>query len=183
MKARKVDSGAVAHSEPQASGEVQNTAPLSTRRRPFDLSAILSRTSAEVNAVRRAVPKHEIPTRMAEKAENRVDDKKEEKRWRKEIWTRDKSACRWCRRKVVKAMDLLPERGECHHVVPRENRVTRWDSRAALLVCHACHERLTGKVGGERFVVVASKTFTVDLVQYPDCRRKVSFKRIDKVQE
>jgi len=130
---------------------------------------------------RYAKAKHEIPTRMAEKAENRVDEKREEKRWKKDIWKRDKSCCRWCKRKVVKSLELLPERGECHHVVPRENRITRWDARAALLVCNACHERLTGKVGGERFVVVALRVFTIDGVQYPDCRKKVTFKRIDKV--
>ncbi len=140
-------------------------------------------TMAEVNQQRRAVPKHEIPTRLQEKTDERRDEKKAEERWRKELWARDKGHCRWCKRKVVKTLELLPERGERHHVVPRENRVTRWDARAALLVCLACHQRLTGKVGGERFVVVASKTFTVDGVQYPDCRKPVIYKRIDKVKE
>lgn len=102
---------------------------------------------------------------------------KEERAWKRAIWIRDGGQCRWCKRKVEKRLDRVPERGECHHVVPRENRVTRWDPRAALLLCGVCHERVTGRVN-ERFVIVAKKTFTVDAVSYPNMNHPVTFKRI-----
>lgn len=124
-----------------------------------------------------AKPKGAEPSRLQVKAAKVKDDGKLEKAWLKAIWKRDGGKCRWCHRKVVKALALIPERGECHHAVPRENRVTRFDPRAALLLCASCHERLTGKVN-ERFVLVASKTFTVDGVSYPDASKAVRFKRI-----
>lgn len=149
----------------------------------MSLSDLLSKLPTPEDMGRWAKQKHAIPTRLEEKEAKRKDDSKAEDGWRKAIWRRDKGKCRWCRRECLKTLELRPERGECHHAVPRENRATRWDPRAALLVCKSDHERLTGKVGGERFVVVASKTFTVDGVQYPDCSAPVNFKRIDKVGE
>ena len=140
-------------------------------------------TLGEMQRQRTAKPKGAEPSRLQRKVAEARDERKDEDAWRKAIWTRDKGACRWCKRAVVRSLELRPDRGECHHVVPRENRVTRWDPRAALLACAACHERLTGKVGGERFVVVASRVFAVDGVEYPDCRHSVQFKRIDKAKK
>lgn len=134
-------------------------------------------TMAEVNAVRRAQPKGATPSRLQVKVAKGKDDGKLEKAWRAAIWKRDGGKCRWCHRKVQRVLDLIPERAECHHAVPRENRVTRFDPRAALLLCQMDHSRLTGKVN-ERFVLVASKTFTVDGVEYPDMTQPVRFKRI-----
>lgn len=124
-----------------------------------------------------AKPKGAEPSRLQVKAAKDKDGEKQEKAWRAAIWKRDQGLCRWCKRKVVKTIELVPERGECHHAVPRENRVTRFDPRAALLLCASDHERLTGKVN-ERFLLVASKTFTIDGVSYPDVSKPVSFKRI-----
>lgn len=149
----------------------------------MSLSDLLSKLPTLAEQGRCAKAKHEIPTRLEERQAKRNDDSKAEDAWRKAIWKRDKGKCRWCRRECLKTLELRPERGECHHVTPRENRATRWDARSSLLVCLACHQRLTGKVGGERFVVVAAKTFTVDGVQYPDCSGAVNFKRIDKIGE
>ena len=38
-----------------------------------------------------------------------------ERAWRAAIWQRDESRCRACARLVRKTIELVPERGECHH--------------------------------------------------------------------
>ena len=117
------------------------------------------------------------PTRLQKKASEDRDERKQEAAWRKAVWARDGGHCRWCQREVRKCLDLVPTRGECHHVVPRANKATRWDPRAALLLCAACHQRITGKVK-EKCVIVASSVFKVDGVEYPDASKRVRFKRV-----
>lgn len=124
-----------------------------------------------------AKQKGEEKSRLQVKTEARKDDGKLEKAWRAAIWKRDGGTCRWCKRKVQRTIELVPERGECHHAVPRENRITRFDPRAALLLCASDHQRITGKVA-EKFVLIASKTFAVDGVSYPDMSHPVRFKRV-----
>lgn len=134
-------------------------------------------TLVDKQRLRYASPKGAAPSRLQVKAAKAKDESKDERAWKKAIWKRDAGKCRWCARKVLKCLDLTPERGECHHVVPRENRITRWDPRASLLLCASCHERITGKVN-ERFLLVASKTFAIEGVSYPDASKAVRFKRI-----
>jgi hypothetical protein len=134
-------------------------------------------TIADMRRQRTATPKSEMKTRLKEKTEKRTDESKAEREWRKVIWKRDEGKCRWCKRKVAKTIELIPERGECHHVVGRANQATRWEPRNGILVCASCHERLTGKVN-EKHVLVAAKTYTLDGVQYPDASKAVQFKRV-----
>lgn len=134
-------------------------------------------TLADQRAKPCATPKHAIPTRLAEKEAKRKDDTKAEREWRKAVWKRDEGKCRWCKRKVAKTIELVAERGECHHVVGRANEATRWEPRNGMLLCKTCHERITGKVN-EKHVVVASKFYTLDGVQYPDASKSVQFKRV-----
>jgi hypothetical protein len=132
-------------------------------------------TLAELRAKPVPCPKGE--SRLQVKAQAIKDESKEERGWKREIWTRDGGKCRWCKRKVVKTLELLPNRGECHHLEPRENRVTRWDRRNGLLTCCSCHERLTGKVN-ERHVLIPTKFFVVDGVSYGNADYAVRFKRV-----
>ncbi len=132
-------------------------------------------TLAEMQALRRAPQKG--PSRLQLKAAIVKDEKKEEARWKKDVWKRDGSECRWCHRKVVKALELVPNRGECHHIEGRENRTVRWDRRNALLLCASCHERVTGKVN-ERFVIASNKMFSVDGYDYINGDKPVKFKRV-----
>jgi hypothetical protein len=46
-----------------------------------------------------------------------------------------------------------------------------------LLLCAACHERVTGKVA-ERFLIHSRYTFTVDGIAYINADRSLHFKRI-----
>ena len=133
-------------------------------------------TLADLDRVRRATPKHEMTSRLTEKAESRKVEKKQERFWREAIWERDKGKCRWCRRQVVKSLALIPERGECHHITPREHRPTRWDARNGVLLCASDHMRITGAVGGEKATIIAGRTFSIDGREYPDASGPLNFK-------
>lgn len=123
----------------------------------------------------RAVPKG--ASRLEEKVADVKQDKAEERRWRRAVRIRDKGHCRWCQRKTVQTIENVPERGETHHLTPREVLATRWHEKNGVHLCQACHQKVTGKVN-ERFVVVAAKTFTVDGVKYPSGAGPLSFKRV-----
>lgn len=130
-----------------------------------------------MQAERRAKPKGAEPSRLQVKTAKAKDESADERAWKKAIWHRDRSKCRWCARKVVKCLELRNDRGECHHIHGRVVRSIRWDARAALLLCATCHERLTGKVA-EKFVLVPTKFFAVEGVEYADASHPVTFKRI-----
>jgi hypothetical protein len=107
----------------------------------------------------------------------------DEKRFKAEVWTRDKGCCRKCRRKVVKGIARVPERGEVHHLHGRGGEL-RFESRAAILLCLDCHEHVTGKVAEKWIVEPATKTglFTVQTKNGPvtciDARKKLKFTRV-----
>ena len=124
-----------------------------------------------------ATPKYQTPTRLAEKVVKAKDDAKAEAKWKRDVWARDGGRCRWCKRLVKKSLVLMPDRGEVHHVEPREHRPTRFDRRNGLLVCAACHERISGKVN-EKFVIVSSKHFTLGGIEYLDADQPVRFRRV-----
>lgn len=135
-------------------------------------------TLVEANLQRRATPKSQIPTRLEEKEAKRSKEEDAEDTWRKAVRKLDGMKCRWCRRQVVVTIELVPERAECHHLTPREHKPTRWDVRNGVLVCKADHDRITGKVGGEKAIVVAGRMFTLDGREYPDARGPLQFKRV-----
>ncbi len=100
----------------------------------------------------------------------------DEKAFRAEVWHRDKSKCRCCGRKVAKVLGRVPERGEVHHCHGRTGDL-RFESKAALLACLTCHERLTGRVN-DKLVIVPSKTFTLHGIEYTDARSPVTFRKV-----
>lgn len=106
-----------------------------------------------------------------------VDDKREEKRWKKELRKRDGDECRWCGRKVVDCLDRLAERREHHHVSGKVVLAIRWDRRNGLTLCGSCHDRVTGKVA-ERFLIHSRHTFTVDDIAYINADKPLRFKRV-----
>ena len=117
------------------------------------------------------------PSRLQAKEEKKRDEKKEEAAWKKAVWKRDESECRWCRRAVRKCLDLVADRGECHHVSGRVVKEIRWDRRNGILLCATCHERITGKVA-EKHVITSRHTFTVDAVAYINADKAVRFTRL-----
>jgi hypothetical protein len=144
----------------------------------LDLSSLNLSTLAEINAEKRATPKGAEPSRLQVKEAKRKDESKDEARWRKEVWKRDGGKCRWCGREVVKTIELINERGECHHVSGRVVKAIRWDRRNGILLCAGpCHERLTGKVN-EKFLIHSKHTFQVDGINYINADRPVRFQRV-----
>ncbi len=97
----------------------------------------------EVNAVRRAIPKHAIPSRLDEKVADDRDEKAAEKAWRKGCIKRDGKVCRCCQRKVVVQLELADERLEVHHVAGRADQTVRWDVRNGIVLCAGCHSKVT----------------------------------------
>lgn len=141
-----------------------------------DFSKLLP-TLAEVNAIRRAKPKGAEPSRLQVKAAKVKSEVKDEARWKREVWKRDGGKCRWCGREVRKTIELVPDRGDCHHVSGRVVQAIRWDRRNGLLLCAADHERITGKVA-ERFLIHSKHTFTVDDIAYINADRPVRYQRV-----
>ena len=144
----------------------------------LDLSSINGlQTMAEINAEKRATPKHEMSTAREEKDAKRKNDEKQLDAWRKAVTKRDGLKCRWCRRKVQETITACPEQSQTHHATPREHWPTRHDPRNGIRLCGTCHDRITGTVG-EKAIIVASATFTLDGRAYPDMSKAVHFKVI-----
>lgn len=131
-------------------------------------------TLAEMNARPRPVPKGKsrLQAGEAEKKLSVVDERK----FKAEVWDRDKGLCRCCGRKVVRTMSRVPNRGEVNHIHGRIGDL-RFEARAAVLLCLRCHERVTGKVN-DRLVIVATKTFTILRDVFTDARFPVKFQKV-----
>lgn len=115
-------------------------------------------------------------TRLEQKADVKPLTVVDEKKFRQEVITRDKGHCRCCLRKVVKTIAHVAERQEVHHIHGRRGDL-RFDSRAALLLCLRCHQRVTGKVN-DKLRIVASKTFTTPQGEFTDAREPVTFEKV-----
>ena len=132
----------------------------------------------DVNTLPRcAKPKGADPSRLQVKAAKEKNEDKEEAAWKKAVWKRDGGKCRWCGRKVIQCLDLVPERGEVHHVSGRVVRAIRYDRRNGMLLDAACHERLTGKVA-EKFQIHSKHTFTIDGIAYINADKPVRYQRV-----
>jgi hypothetical protein len=130
-----------------------------------------------MDAVRRATPKHQMQTRREAAATDDRLDHKQLDVWRKGVTKRDGLKCRWCRRKVVETIKAQPNQSQTHHATPREHKPTRYDVRNGIRLCGTCHDRITGTVG-EKAIIVASQTFTLNGREYPDMTHAVQFKVI-----
>lgn len=133
-------------------------------------------TPEDVYRMRKGSPIAKGPTRLEKVVVERKLTKVTDKDFKKDVWTRDKSHCRCCGRKVLKTISRVPERGEVHHVHGRRGDL-RFESRAALLLCLTCHERVTGKVN-DKLTIVPSKTFDLKGEKYTDARAPVKFQEM-----
>lgn len=138
----------------------------------LDLPALTDRQKE-----RYATPKGAAPSRLQVKVAKAKDESKEEARWKRDIWKRDHGKCRWCGRRVRQCLELVPERGECHHVSGRVVLAIRWDRRNGLLLCASDHERLTGKVA-EKFLIHSKHTFVVEGIAYINADKAVRYQRV-----
>jgi 5-methylcytosine-specific restriction endonuclease McrA len=130
-------------------------------------------TLAEVERSRRGKALAKGPTRLERAMDARKFTKADEQKFRDTVWHRDKGQCRCCGRKVLKMMGRVENRGEVHHIHGRLGDL-RCEPRAALLLCLACHERVTGRVNESRVKLIGTKTFNKGA--YTDARYPVVFK-------
>lgn len=119
-------------------------------------------------------PASRLEDRTAEKRLQVIDDKA----FRKEIWERDRSCCRWCGCRVQKTLERVADRGEIHHLHGRLG-VLRFETKSAALFCLECHELLTGRVN-ERWIVVGTRWWTLpnSAEQLIDARDTIHFDRV-----
>jgi hypothetical protein len=142
--------------------------------------------SPAMRAALAAVPNAEdVPRPNLQKGKTRLElktaakplTKIDEKKFKASVWHRDRNRCRCCGRKVIKTLARVPERGEVNHLHGRTGDL-RFEVRAAALVCLTCHERYTGRVGGHKLVVVASKTFAIRQGTFTDATFPIKFERV-----
>lgn len=94
---------------------------------------------------------------------------------------RDGKTCRACGRKVEYVLERVGSRGEVHHIHGRTG-LLRFESRAALQACGACHDQLTGELGGAKLLILPIATFALAMKggprEFTDATGKVIFVRI-----
>jgi len=133
-------------------------------------------TSADVAADRVGKPVSKGKTRLEIRIQQAPRTKLDELTFRRVVWIRDRYRCRCCRRKVMKTLARIPERGEVNHLHGRIGKL-RYEVRAALLLCLLCHERVTGRVNTPRIRIVASATFTTKQGTFTDATYPVTCRR------
>ena len=132
-------------------------------------------TLPEIEAARKGQSFWKPKTRLQETIEAKPLTKVDEKTFKAAVWRRDRNRCRCCGRKVQKVLGRVPDRGEVHHCHGRTGDL-RFESRAAILTCLACHEKLTGKVNAHRLMAIPSKTFTIRQGTFTDATFPIVFK-------
>lgn len=102
-------------------------------------------TLDEVNAVRRATPKHQIPTKVERLKERLAEDRKDVAslaKWAKAVKVRDEYLDRYDGKLCQKGAEPHPRRAEAHHIEPRVNQATRYDVRNGVTLSMENHEQV-----------------------------------------
>lgn len=124
-------------------------------------------TCREMADARAGQPIPKGKTRIEAFVDERPIRKLNERTFKIAVWTRDKYLCRCCARRVIKTVARVPERGEVNHIHGRVGAL-RFEVRSALLLCLACHEKVTGRVNQHRLIIVPSQTFTIPQGTFTD---------------
>lgn len=132
-------------------------------------------TPEDMYRARRGQPLLKGKSRLELKAEAKPLTTVTERAFKKEVWTRDRNRCRWCKRKVRKTIERIPERGEVHHLHGRLGDLA-YESKCAILVCLEHHEKLTGRVN-EKYITVGTKFWRLHGVKVIDARQRIEFER------
>lgn len=89
------------------------------------------------------------------------------------IWSRDGRHCRWCDRRVHPATSRRVPHGIVYRLA-RHVAELEWDVRGALLLCAACHARVTGQVT-DLWRVVGTQHFLCNGRRVIDATARVAF--------
>src|SRR3954470_16797458 len=133
-------------------------------------------TLAQLQATPRALRKDQLESKLdraiASKAARLLDAKKL-RAWAFKVKDRDKWRDRKTGRRVRRCLELDPDRGEAHHIEPKENISVRYDERNGICLSLATHDAVTtGKLRIEGTVF-----FRLKGARYIDGRFPVSFVR------
>lgn len=80
--------------------------------------------------------------RLKDRIEKRLELDRKIAALKSAVWKRDGSRCRYCRRRVRRTWELVPERGEVHHVKPRSVAPDlKYDPENCVLLCVGCDQR------------------------------------------
>jgi hypothetical protein len=141
------------------------------------LSELNIPAAEDVAAARVGKPLPKGDSRSAVKSTKDTADAKQLKAWQRAVFKADGFCCRKCGVKVVQTITMQPNQAQAHHVKGRTERAVRYDVRNGLTLCRTCHEQITGAVN-ERWIVLATKVFTVVGKVYTNAREKVTFRRV-----
>ncbi len=82
--------------------------------------------------------------RLKDRVESKREADKKAQAFRRAVWVRDDGICQVCRRKVVQTLELVPNRGEVHHMRGRNvSPEDRYNVGKARLLCAVCHGKVT----------------------------------------
>lgn len=134
-------------------------------------------TLAQLQATPRATPKYELETRLdraiANKAARLLDEKKL-RAWAFAVKDRDKWRDRKTGRRVLRTLNLDPDRGEAHHVVSRDDWAVRYDVRNGICLSLATHDAVTRG----QLAIEGTAWFTIRGCRYVDATFPVVFVRL-----
>lgn len=131
-------------------------------------------TMAEI-AAHRPIGLPKGPSRLQEAKTEKKITVVDERAFKRAVWAADCGCCRKCGRAVIKTLALVPTRGEVHHLHGRRGDL-RFESKAAILVCSECHEKLTGRVN-ERWIAVGTTFWELKGATLIDARAPITFQR------
>jgi 5-methylcytosine-specific restriction endonuclease McrA len=84
--------------------------------------------------------------RLLDRMERRLERDRQASVFRAAVWKRDEGICQACGRKVKRTTELVKNRGEVHHIIPRSTgSALKYDPTNGVLVCAPCHLKLTRK--------------------------------------
>lgn len=133
-------------------------------------------TLAQLQATPRATPKHELETKLDRAVANkaaRLDDERQLRAWAFAVKDRDRWRDRKTKRRVLRTLNLDPDRAEAHHIVPKDDWNVRHDLRNGICLSLATHLAVeTGKLRIE-----GTQWFTVKGQRYIDGTAPVHFVR------
>ncbi len=130
----------------------------------------------QVNAVPHATPKHRLETRLDRAIDAkaaRLLDQKQLREWARLVKERDRWRDRKTGRRVLRTLNLDPDRAEAHHVVNRDEWAVRYDVRNGLTLSLDSHTRI--ERGDYR--IEGTAWFTVKGTRYIDATAPVIFVR------
>jgi hypothetical protein len=134
-------------------------------------------TLADARAVPRATPKDELETRLDRAIDHktaRLEDEKRLRAWAFAVKTRDKWTDRKTGRRVLRCLDLDPDRAEAHHLVSRDDWAVRYDVRNGICLSFATHML----VERNKYRIEGTAWFTIKGTRYIDATEAVIWVRL-----